>query len=90
MKQAILDLLSSKKGIATIVGVLVVVLSPIVGLFGYEVDTARLAVAVGLIATYVVGQGVADNGKEAAALHLHAAELEADRPMAVVSGQVRS
>lgn len=56
------QLLSSKKAVATLVAVLVWV----GGRFGLDVSAEDLAPIVALIAAYVVGQGIADHGKEAA------------------------
>jgi len=59
MQEAIKNMLSSKKALATIAGVLVIALAPRLGLNPEQI-TAILA----LIGTYVIGQGVADHGKE--------------------------
>lgn len=55
-------LLSSKKFVATITGIIATLVAKI----GWEVDGEALAAIVALIVSYVVGQGVADHGKEAA------------------------
>lgn len=53
-------LLASKKALAMIVGVLM-------GLFGKKlgIDEDALTKIVGSIMAYIVGQGIADHGKEA-------------------------
>lgn len=66
MKEVLAQLLSSKKFLAFIATALVVVLSPIVGLLGYEVDPEKLALLVGSAATYILAQGLADHGVSAA------------------------
>ena len=61
MWDAIRTMLSSKKAIAAIVGVIVV----LAGHFGLELPSESVAEIVGLIIAYVLGQGLADIGKEA-------------------------
>ncbi len=55
-------LLSSKKFVAALIGALVW----LGGKVGLNVDTETMAGIVGPIAAYVLGQGIADSGKEAA------------------------
>ena len=55
-------LLASKKFVAMIVGLIVI----IVGKLGLNLDPEAVTKVVGLIMAYIVGQGIADNGKEAA------------------------
>jgi hypothetical protein len=70
MKDVLVELFSSKKFIAMIAGVLATVLLRLAGKFNVALDpdTAKQAAdAVALlVASYCVGQGVADHGKEAA------------------------
>jgi hypothetical protein len=66
MKEVLTQLLGSKKFLAFAVTALVVVLSPVVGWFGYEVDAEKLALLVGSAATYILSQGIADHGSVAA------------------------
>jgi len=54
------ELLKSKKFIAMLVGVLTVLL----GKVGLDLDEETLTKIVGLVAAYVLGQGIADHGKE--------------------------
>jgi hypothetical protein len=56
------NLLGSKKFVAMIVGVI----SMLVAKIGWDVDDETITKVVALVASYVVGQGIADNGKEAA------------------------
>lgn len=56
------EMLRSKKFLALVVAVIVA----IGGRFGLELDLAEVGLIVGAIAAYIVGQGIADNGKEAA------------------------
>ena len=58
--KAIREMLRSKKAVATISGIVVVLLTELLGVEG----EIALAIA-GLVATYVLGQGLADAGKEA-------------------------
>lgn len=60
-KSPVRDLFRSKKAIATIVGLLAPIL---LNVFGLDLSTEEVTAFVGLIAAYVVGQGVADHGKE--------------------------
>lgn len=69
MKEVLTQLLGSKKFIAFVATGLVVVISPIVGLFGYEVDPTKLALLVGSAATYILAQGLADHGSVAAKIN---------------------
>lgn len=62
VKEALKGLLSSKKSIAMIAGAIV----SIVGKIGFDLPVEVVASVVGLVAAYVVGQGMADWGKEAA------------------------
>lgn len=59
-RRPVRDLFKSKKAIATMVGLLV----PISKKLGLDIPPDMLTAMVGLIAAYVVGQGVADHGKE--------------------------
>ena len=54
-------ILKSKKGQALIVGLLLTLFSKQLGI---ELDQAQTAEVVALIVAYIVGQGVADVGKE--------------------------
>lgn len=54
-------LFGSKKFIAALSGALFVVLNEVLG-FGIQEDT--VLEVVGLLAAYIVGQGIADHGKE--------------------------
>jgi len=53
------SLFSSKKFVAMIAGVL----ATLIGKIGFDVPTETINQVVALVATYVVGQGVADHGK---------------------------
>ena len=66
LRPTLVEMLSSKKALAMLSTLLVIVASPIVGRFGYEIDPEKLALYVGIIAAYVVGQGLADHGSTAA------------------------
>lgn len=53
------ELLTSKKFIASIMGVIVT----IAGKYGLELDETALATIISPILAYIVGQGIADHGK---------------------------
>lgn len=53
-------ILTSKKALAAIVAVIMALVGKKIGL-----DEQTVTLIVGAIASYVVGQGIADNGKEA-------------------------
>ena len=57
-----MDLLKSKKFQVLIIGLVVTV----GGKLGFDLDTETITAIVGLVASYIVGQGVADHGKEKA------------------------
>jgi uncharacterized protein involved in cysteine biosynthesis len=56
-----MDLIKSKKFQMAIAGIIVVVVTSFIP----EIDEAELTKIVGLIVAYIVGQGLADFGKEA-------------------------
>lgn len=56
------QLLSSKKLVAAAIGVIVAV----GGRLGLDLSTEDVALIVGPIVAYILGQGIADHGKEAA------------------------
>ncbi len=53
------ELLTSKKFIASIIGMIVTV----AGKYGLELDETALATIISPILAYIVGQGIADHGK---------------------------
>ncbi len=60
------DLLKSKKFIAACVGVVGVVLSILLGKLGLAITDTQVIEFLAPIIGYVIGQGIADHGKEAA------------------------
>lgn len=62
------QLLSSKKAIAAVTGVLV----SVVGRWGLDLPPDAVNQIVGVIAAYILGQGIADAGKEAVRLQAEA------------------
>jgi len=62
MWSAIKGLLASKKALAAAAGVIVT----LVGKLGIQLDTDALVVLISPIVAFCIGQGIADNGKEAA------------------------
>jgi hypothetical protein len=61
MLDTLKSILKSKKAIAAIAGVVVTVAGPKIG-----IDQSQAEKIVALLVAYVIGQGVADHGKEAA------------------------
>ena len=55
-----MDILNSKKFRASVSGIIVVIVSAFIP----EIDEAALTKIVALIVSYVIGQGLADFGKE--------------------------
>jgi hypothetical protein len=80
MKEAVLGLLSSKKFITAIVALVVTGAAK----YGFDVDAEVCAAVLGLFAVLIGAQGAADNGKEAARLHVESAAAE---PAPMPSGQ---
>jgi uncharacterized membrane protein len=64
MSQALLDLIKSKKFWTAVVGIVAVLTARL----GLHVDDATQAEIVGIIVTLIGAQGLADHGKEAAAI----------------------
>ena len=60
--QVIKDLFGSKKFLATLVGIL----SVLIGKIGWNIADETLTQVVALVASFVVGQSIADFGKEKA------------------------
>ena len=67
-------MLKSKKFIAAIVGVIIALVSKL----GIELDTEAVALVVSPILAYIVGQGVADHGKERAQIIVNNVGQELD------------
>jgi uncharacterized membrane protein len=66
MPDVLRDAFGSKKFLVFLVGALVAVGNKVAGHFGYELDPDTVTQLVGIAAAYIVGQGIADHGKEAA------------------------
>ena len=62
MLEAIKGILASKKALAAAAGVIVA----LVGKLGIQLDTDALIVLISPVVAFCIGQGIADNGKEAA------------------------
>ena len=62
MAQALKDMLGSKKAVAMIVGLVV----GFAGKYGLELPTEELTAVLSPVLAYILGQGVADAGKEKA------------------------
>lgn len=61
VKRTVKSMLLSKKFIMAVMGIVVVVL----GHFGIDLNEDQIQMIVGLVMTYIIGQGIADAGKEA-------------------------
>lgn len=61
--QLLQSLFGSKKFLAMLAGVIGLLIMKV---FKVTVDSATVGEIVGLVASYIVGQGIADNGKAAA------------------------
>jgi uncharacterized membrane protein YeaQ/YmgE (transglycosylase-associated protein family) len=72
MKKALVDMFGSKKALAAMAGTVASALVLLAGKQGYALDAAAaqslVQVILGLVGAYVLGQGVADLGKEKAKL----------------------
>jgi hypothetical protein len=73
MKNALLDLFTSKKFLAALTAIIVY----IAGRFGFNVDTAVLDRIYAALLVYIGAQGIADNGKSAAQITAAAATTTA-------------
>lgn len=62
MSKALKDMFGSKKAIAMIVGLIV----SFAGKYGLELPTEELTAILSPVLAYIVGQGLADAGKEKA------------------------
>jgi hypothetical protein len=62
MKNALLDLFTSKKFLTALTAIIVY----LAGRFGFDVDTAVLDRIYAALLVYIGAQGIADNGKSAA------------------------
>jgi hypothetical protein len=69
MKNALLDLFTSKKFLTALTAIIVYV----AGRFGFDVDTAVLDRIFAALLVYIGAQGIADNGKSAAQIAASAA-----------------
>lgn len=56
----------SKKARALVVGLIALAVIPLASRVGIEVDKTAIEHGIMLLVAYIVGQGIADNGKEAA------------------------
>lgn len=73
MKKAVAELFSSKKFLVMITAIIAYVLARV----GWDVDPKQIDTIMQVVAGYLVGQGIADHGKEAAKVTA-AASLEGE------------
>ncbi len=90
MRDALKEMLGSKKAIAWLATVLLVIGNKIVGHFGYELDAQQVALLVGSAAAYIVGQGLQDHGESAAAVNAESIKGLDTTPPGIVTGTVHS
>lgn len=64
MQDALKEMFASKKFIAMLAGIIITLAAKI----GFDVDNETAMMIVGLVSSYVLGQGVADAGKSKAKL----------------------
>jgi hypothetical protein len=76
MKNALLELITSKKFLAALTAVIVY----LAGRFGFNVDTAILDRIYAALLVYIGAQGIADNGKSAAQISRAPAIATASSP----------
>ena len=69
LRKTLLDLVTSKKAIATVAGLIISAAAK----YGFGLDETTVIEILAAVAAYVVGQGVADAGKEAVKLQNAAA-----------------
>ncbi len=74
MSGIVKELFKSKKFLAAIAGAAVVVLNKAIGLEIPETDVLKI---LGVVASYIVGQGIADHGKEKAKIEMPSKALAA-------------
>lgn len=85
LKTLALDFLSSKKAMSTAAALIVAAAAR----YGFHVDGTDIVAFLSTVSLYVVGQGIADNGKEAGVANRDAALITAASIQAsgVVGGQ---
>ncbi len=66
MKETLLELLGSKKALAYLSTIIIVVGNKVCGHWGYELDASQVALLVGSASAYLIGQGMQDHGEAAA------------------------
>lgn len=80
------ELLKSKKFVAALVGVVAVILAFVLGELGMPIPEEKLNALLAMLGTYILGQGIADHGKEAAKVVAPAAVS----PAAAAAAKVRA
>lgn len=88
LKRFVSAIAGSKKAVATVAGALFTLLAPVARRYGVEITEEQVLEVLGLIGAYVIGQGVADHGKEAA--KIAAPAIAAASTKGVTSGEVES
>lgn len=68
LKRFLSAIAGSKKAVAAVAAVLFVFLAPVLGKVGLTVTEDELQQVLGVVIAYLVGQGLADTGKERAKL----------------------
>lgn len=84
MKNALLDLFTSKKFLTALTAIIVYV----AGRFGFDVDTAVLDRIYAALLVYIGAQGIADHGKSAAQITASAAAPPGAAPSTAAAPQL--
>jgi hypothetical protein len=71
-KRFLLAIVGSKKAVAAVATVIFLFIAPQLGELGIEVTQVEIQAVVALVIAYLVGQGIADNGKGAVQAQLSA------------------
>lgn len=72
IKKLVAAIAGSKKAVATLAGVVLALLAPLARKVGWELTPSEVEWALLLLASFVVGQGIADVGKERAKIEIAA------------------
>jgi uncharacterized membrane protein len=71
------DLIASKKFTAALIGILVVIAQAVLAKLHVNVSDTQVTSMLAMLGTYILGQGIADHGKEAALINADAASAPA-------------
>ena len=86
LKRFLAAIAGSKKAVAVVAGILFTLLAPVARKLGLSITEDQVLYVLGLLAVYIGGQAVSDQGKEAAKVHastLAAAQAKSGKPTVV-------